>query len=53
MPELLESEFMIKSNDIFHFISNKITKETGIPRSKIVFAEFEKWLREEIKLRKE
>ncbi len=53
MPELLESEFIIKSNDIFHFISNKITKETGIPGSKIVFAEFEKWLKEEIKLRKE
>ncbi len=53
MPELLEAEFITKSNNIFHAISDKVTKEKSIPESKSVFPEFQEWMREEIKAMKE
>jgi archaeal flagellar protein FlaI len=46
---LLESEFNTLSNHIFHKISSEISKEIGIPSSKRVFPEWQKWLNEEIK----
>ncbi len=52
MPELLEANFIIKSNNIFHELSDKITKDVGVPEGKRVFTEWKAWLKEEIRKRK-
>lgn len=49
LPEVLEAEFTIKSNNAFHQISDKVTKEVGLPKSEIVFSEWKRWLDKEIK----
>jgi len=49
---LLESEFNVLANDAFHKISDKIRQEIGLPLSKRVFPEWQKWLNEEIKKRR-
>lgn len=49
---LLEAPFNVLSNDSFHKISDKITREVGIPVSERVFPEWQKWLNSEIKKRK-
>jgi type IV secretory pathway ATPase VirB11/archaellum biosynthesis ATPase len=49
MPELLEAPFIVSSNNAFHEISNKITKDVGVPDSKLVFREWESWLKEELR----
>ena len=53
IPDMLEAPFIVYSNNIFHSLSDKITKEIGIPESKRVFPEFQKWLKEEIKKKKQ
>jgi type IV secretory pathway ATPase VirB11/archaellum biosynthesis ATPase len=42
-PEMLEAGFNVVSNSIFHQISDKITSEIGLPASKRVFPEWQKW----------
>ena len=49
---LLEAGFTVSSNNAFHEISDKITQETGLPLSKRVFPEWQKWLNKEVKKRK-
>ncbi len=44
MPDLMESKFNALSNDMFHKISEKITREIGIPSSDRVFPEWKNWL---------
>jgi len=51
MNELLEAPFVTKSNNIFHEISDKVTKEKGIPEGKSVFPEWKRWLKDEIRSR--
>lgn len=46
---LLEAEFNVLSNDAFHKISDKIREEIGLPLSKRVFPDWQKWLNKEIK----
>jgi len=48
-PDLLEAPFIIKSNNAFHDISDKVTQELGIPEGKRVFSEWKEWLKTEIK----
>ena len=48
----LESEFIIKSNDMLHNIMDSVSEETGSVDSKRIFAEWERWFRKQIKLRK-
>ncbi len=48
-PEILEAEFNVKSNNAFHQISNKMTKEFGLPLREKVFPEWKKWLEKEAK----
>ncbi|KKL15972.1 hypothetical protein LCGC14_2500240, partial [marine sediment metagenome] len=50
--ELLEAAFTVGSNNAFHEISDRITQETGLPLSKRVFPEWQKWLNKEVKKRK-
>ncbi|MBA7625207.1 hypothetical protein ES703_32633 [subsurface metagenome] len=49
---ILESQFNVLANDAFHKISDKISQEIGLPMSKRVFPEWQKWLNNEIKKRK-
>ncbi len=49
MPELLEAEFTVKSNNAFHQISNKVTEEIGLPTGERVFPEWKRWLEKETK----
>ena len=50
--ELLEAPFNLKSNHIFHLISDEVTRESGIPLSDKVFPKWLKWLNEEVEKRK-
>ena len=52
MPEFLEAAFNSKSNSAFHQISDRIREEIGLPEGKVVFKEWQDWLREEIKRKK-
>jgi len=49
VPELLEGEFTVKSNNAFHQISDKVVEEIGLPTSERVFPEWKKWLDKESK----
>jgi len=51
-PELLEADFNVLSNNAFHEISDKITREVGLPVSDRVFSEWQKWLMEKVKAKK-
>ncbi|MEA3379227.1 MAG: ATPase, T2SS/T4P/T4SS family [Nanoarchaeota archaeon] len=46
---LLEAPFVIRSNDHFHRLSNKIREETGILDSKKIKFEWEEWLKRVIR----
>ncbi|MCR4285138.1 MAG: type II/IV secretion system ATPase subunit [archaeon] len=48
-PDLLEAGFTVKSNNAFHQISDKVTKEIGLPTSDRVFPEWKNWLEREVK----
>jgi len=50
-PDILEAPFIVKSNNAFHEISDRITKEIGIPEGKRVLSEWKEWLKSEIKRR--
>jgi hypothetical protein len=49
---ILEADFDTLSNHMFHFISDNVTKEIGLPVGERVFPEWQKWLNFEIKKRK-
>jgi type IV secretory pathway ATPase VirB11/archaellum biosynthesis ATPase len=48
-PRLLEADFTVLSNNMFHQISDKVRTEIGLPVGKVVFAEWQKWLMKEVK----
>jgi len=47
--EILESNFIVASNDMFHRLVEKVREETGGIDSKRVYFEWEDWLRRQIK----
>ena len=49
---ILEAGFSLLSNHMFHKISESVINEIGLPLSKRVFPEWQKWLNSEIKKRK-
>lgn len=49
IPELLEAEFTVRSNNAFHQISDEVTEEIGLPTSDRVFPEWKRWLEKESK----
>ncbi len=49
MPELLEAPFVVKSNSVFHEISEKTKQEIGVPDGKSVLREFNEWLKKTAK----
>jgi len=48
---LLESNFVVRSNDIFHQISDNVKEEVGFIDSKRVFFQWDDWIKREIKQR--
>ncbi len=48
-PLLLESKFVVKSNDVFHQISDNIINEIGFIDTKRVFFDWNEWIKEVIK----
>jgi hypothetical protein len=51
-PQLLEAGFNMVSNHIFHEISDNVRQEIGLPMSERVFPLWQKWLNEQVKLKK-
>jgi len=51
--ELLEAPFIIKCNDQFHKISDKVKEDTGNLDSKRIFFEFNEWMKTELKRMKQ
>ncbi len=49
MPQLLEADFVIQSNDQFHKISERIREEVGALDSKRIFFDWYEWLKRHIK----
>lgn len=52
-PELLEADWVVRSNDEFHRISQRIEDEAGKSDADRIFGEWERWFRAEIKKRYE
>jgi len=50
--EILESNFVVTSNDVFHRLIEKVRDEVGSIDSKRVYFEWEDWARGNIKLAK-
>ncbi|HLD79052.1 MAG TPA: type II/IV secretion system ATPase subunit [Candidatus Nanoarchaeia archaeon] len=50
---LLEAEFVIRANDIFRIVSDKVKEKTGKLDSDKIYFEFKEWLRKEVKKRKQ
>ncbi|MEM4267687.1 MAG: type II/IV secretion system ATPase subunit [Candidatus Woesearchaeota archaeon] len=50
-PEMLEAPFVIKANDQFHILSDKIKEEVGVLDSKRIAFEWNEWLKRECKKR--
>ena len=48
-PEILEAEFNTLSNNMFHQISDDVSKEIGLPVGDRVFPEWQKWLMKEVR----
>jgi len=49
MPELLEGEFTVKSNNAFHQISDEVVRDVGLPVGDMVFPKWKRWLERESK----
>ena len=49
--KILEAGFSVLSNQVFHRISDEVSKEVGLPVSERVFPEWQKWLNQELKKR--
>lgn len=50
-PEILEADFVIKSNDEFHSISNYIYEKFGNSDQNKIFFEWNEWFKKELKKR--
>ncbi len=49
LPELLEADFVIQSNDQFHKIAERIREEIGALDSKRIFFDWNEWLKRHVK----
>lgn len=47
--EILEAPFNVKSNHIFHKISDEVIQEIGIPLGERVFPRWQEWLNKEVR----
>ena len=44
LPEILEGDFTVKSNNAFHQISDEVVADVGLPKSDLVFPKWKRWL---------
>jgi hypothetical protein len=51
-PWMLEAEFTVVANDVFHKIFERLKEETGYPKNSDVIFEFENWLKTQIKMKR-
>lgn len=49
-PALLEAPFVVRSNDMFHLISEKVRKENGSLVSKYILEQWTDWLKSSVKV---
>jgi hypothetical protein len=49
-PEIMEADWIIKSNSMFHIISEATRKEIGFPEPKEVYKKWEAWLKRQLKI---
>jgi len=49
MPQLLEGDFTVMSNNAFHQISDEVTEDVGLPEGDVVFDKWRRWLERESK----
>ncbi len=47
--DILEADWVCKSNSIFHIFNESVKKEVGYPEPKRVYEMWEKWIRKEMK----
>ena len=48
-PEILEADFYVKSNEVFHIVSEEVKREVGELDSKLIYEKWSKWFKKEIK----
>tara|TARA_Y100000310_G_scaffold202483_1_gene202669 strand:- start:6267 stop:8549 length:2283 start_codon:yes stop_codon:yes gene_type:complete len=49
LPELLEADFVVRSNDVFHKLSGEIKEEVGSLDNKLIFSGWQDWLKRSVK----
>jgi flagellar protein FlaI len=49
-PEIMEADWVIRSNSMYHIISEAVRKETGFPDPKVVYSKWEAWLKKQLKV---
>lgn len=52
MPELIEADWVTLSNSEYHLVVERLREEIGAADPKMVYDEWEKWLREKVRSRK-
>jgi len=52
MLDILEADFVIQSNDMFHRFSSEVKDETGALDNKRIYFEWDHWVKKEIKRRR-
>jgi archaeal flagellar protein FlaI len=50
-PDLLEAPFVVKSNDLFHLISDRVKAESGALDTNRIYFEWTEWLKKELRKR--
>ncbi|UCD06919.1 MAG: type II/IV secretion system ATPase subunit [Candidatus Aenigmatarchaeota archaeon] len=50
MPELIEAEWIVKNNSMFHLIGENIRKEIGFPDPERIYLEWNNWIKKELKV---
>lgn len=49
MPDLIEAEWVVRNNSMFHLFGESVRKETGFPDAKRIYEEWEAWLKASLK----
>ncbi len=49
-PEILEADWTVEGNEMFHIISESVKKEIGSLDSKIIFEKWENWFKKKLKI---
>ncbi len=50
--DILEADFVVKSNDMVHLLSDQVSQEIGVIDNDLVFDRWESWVKKEIRKRR-